>query len=118
MKTYAFSAHEENSYENARLYCEVGESEKGIAEAREQQYLIPELVKRIPHHFVYVKLMRGPMIAQYERRLEEQHAAGTYLSRHCRPASANCRLMGDSPTQGRATSRPFQYRCRRLHRQP
>ena len=35
---------EENSYENARLYCEVGESEKGIAEAREQQFLIPELV--------------------------------------------------------------------------
>ena len=44
MKTYALSFHEENSYENARLYCEVGESEKGIAEAREQQFLIPELV--------------------------------------------------------------------------
>ena len=44
MKTYALSFHEENSYENARFYCEVGESEKGIAEAREQQFLIPELV--------------------------------------------------------------------------
>ena len=62
----------------ARLYCEVGEYEKGIAEAREQQALIPELVKRIPHHqFVYIGLMRGPMIEQYERRLEEQRAAGT-----------------------------------------
>ena len=62
----------------ARLYCEVGEYEKGIAEAREQQALIPKLVKRIPHHqFVYIGLMRGPMIEQYERRLEEQRAAGT-----------------------------------------
>ena len=62
----------------ARLYCEVDEYEKGIAEAREQQALIPELVKRIPHHqFVYIGLMRGPMIEQYERRLEEQRAAGT-----------------------------------------
>ena len=62
----------------ARLYCEVGEYEKGIAEAREQQALIPELVKRIPHHqFVYVGLMPWPMIEQYERRLEEQRAAGT-----------------------------------------
>ena len=62
----------------ARLYCEVEEYEKGIAEAREQQALIPELVKRIPHHqFVYIGLMRGPMIEQYERRLEEQRAAGT-----------------------------------------
>ena len=69
---------EENSYENARLYCEVGESEKGIAEAREQQFLIPELVKRIPHpHFVYVGLMRGPMIEHYEGLLEAQRAAGT-----------------------------------------
>ena len=72
------TAHEENSYENARLYCEVGEYEKGIAEAREQQFLIPELVKRIPHHhFVYVGLMRGPMIEHYEGLLEEQRAAGT-----------------------------------------
>lgn len=62
----------------ARLYCEIGEYEKGIAEAREQQALMPELVKRIPHHqFVYIGLMRGPMIEQYERRLEEQRAAGT-----------------------------------------
>ena len=62
----------------ARLYCEVGEYEKGIAEAREQQTLIPELVKRIPHHhFVYVGLMRGPMIEHYEGLLEEQRAAGT-----------------------------------------
>ena len=62
----------------ARLYCEVDEYEKGIAEAREQQALIPELVKRIPHHqFVYVGLMPWPMIEQYERRLEEQRAAGT-----------------------------------------
>lgn len=62
----------------AILYCEVGESEKGIAEAREQQTLIPELVKRIPHHhFVYVGLMRGPMIEHYEGLLEEQRAAGT-----------------------------------------
>ena len=62
----------------AILYCEVGEYEKGIAEAREQQALIPELVKRIPHpHFVYVGLMRGPMIEHYERLLEAQRAAGT-----------------------------------------
>ena len=62
----------------AILYCKVGEYEKGIAEAREQQVLIPELVKRIPHpHFVYVGLMRGPMIAHYERLLEAQRAAGT-----------------------------------------
>ena len=61
----------------ARLYCEIGEYEKGIAEAREQQALIPELVKRIPHHqFVYVGLMPSPMIEQYERQLEEQRAAG------------------------------------------
>ena len=64
----------------AILYCEVGEYEKGIAEAREQQSLIPELVKRIPHpHFVYVGLMRGPMIEHYEGLLEEQRAAGTVL---------------------------------------
>ena len=62
----------------AILYCEVGEYEKGIAEAREQQFLIPELVKRIPHpHFVYVGLMRGPMIEHYEGLLEAQRAAGT-----------------------------------------
>ena len=62
----------------AILYCEVGEYEKGIAEAREQRTLIPELVKRIPHHqLVYIGLMGPGRIEHYERLLEEQRAAGT-----------------------------------------
>ena len=72
------TAHEENVYENARLYCKVGESEKGIAEAKEQQTLIPGLVKRIPHHrFVYVGLMPSPMIDLYKGLLAAQRAAPT-----------------------------------------
>lgn len=62
----------------AILYCEVGEYEKGIAEAREQRTLIPELVKRIPHHqLVYIGLMGPGRIEHYERLLEAQRAAGT-----------------------------------------
>ncbi len=62
----------------AHLYCEVGEYEKGIAEAREQRALIPVLVKRIPHHqFVYIGLMDPVRIEHYERLLEQQRAAGT-----------------------------------------
>ena len=80
----------------AILYCEVGEYEKGIAEAREQQSLIPELVKRIPHpHFVYVGLMRGPMIEHYEGLLEEQRAAGTVLVSTVPPRVSQLPFTGD-----------------------
>ena len=87
----------------AILYCKVGEYEKGIAEAREQQVLIPELVKRIPHHqLVYIGLMGPGRIEHYERLLEAQRAAGT---------------VPVSTLPPRVSQRPFTGKSRALHEQ-